>query len=145
MKFDSFDGTTYFNDNNTRTVISDVREPRLAMEGDINFSTIPSASSCLSDFQFLPNDVLCAFEAVSENIDEWRGYFVARIKQYASRISDIQLTSTSGISRSDLNACSFSSVLARLDRFAGQIDQQNQVIADNNVKLQSLFSSFDQF
>ena len=37
--------------------------------------TFPSASSCLSDFQFLPNDVYCGFEAIAKNIDEWRGEF----------------------------------------------------------------------
>ena len=62
---------------------------RLAIEGDIHLSTIPSASSCLSDFQQLPSDVYCAFEAVVENIDELRGSLVARINQYAARISDI--------------------------------------------------------
>ena len=54
-------------------IITEFREPRLPIEGDINLSTIPSASSCLSDFQQMPNDVQCAFEAVTENIDEWRG------------------------------------------------------------------------
>ena len=49
---------------------TDVREPKLAIEGDIRLYTIPSASSCLSDFQFLPNDVYCGFEAIAENIDE---------------------------------------------------------------------------
>ena len=73
VQFDSFDGTTYFNDNNTvGGIITEVKEPRLATEGDIHLSTIPSASSCLSDFQHLPNDVYCAIEAVSENIDECR-------------------------------------------------------------------------
>ena len=41
-------------------IITEVREPRLAIEGDIHLSTKPSASSCLSDFQHLPNDVYCA-------------------------------------------------------------------------------------
>ena len=76
LQFDSFDGTTYFNDNNTVGGITEVREPRLAIEGDIHLSTIPSASSCLSDFQQLPNAVYCAFEAVSEKIDEWRSNLV---------------------------------------------------------------------
>ena len=48
--------------------IAEVREPRLAIEGDIHLSTIPYASLCLSDFQPLPNDVYCAIEAVFENI-----------------------------------------------------------------------------
>ena len=33
----------------------------------------------------------CGFEAVAENIEEWRGNLVTRFKQYASRNSDIQL------------------------------------------------------
>ena len=91
------------------------------------------------------SDVYCAFEAVAENIDEWRGSLVARIKQYASRISDIQLTANREMSSSDLNAQSFSSVSARLDHFAERLNQQDQVISDNNVKNQSLVSFFDQF
>ena len=87
----------------------------------------------------------CAFEAVAENIDEWRGSLVTRIKQYASRISDIQLTANRAMSSSDLNARSFSSVSARLDHFAERLNQKDQVISDNNVKNQSLVSSFDQF
>ena len=71
----------------------------------------------------------CGFEAVAENIDEWRGNLVTRIKQYASRISDIQLTANSAISSKDLNACYFSSVLARLDHFAERLNQQDQVIS----------------
>ena len=58
-----------------------IRELRLAIEGDIHLSTMPSASSCLSDFQFLPNEVYCGFEAIAENLDEWRGNLVTRIKQ----------------------------------------------------------------
>ena len=112
VQFDSFTGITYFNDNSSvgGIIPTEVREHRLAIEGDIHLSTIPSASLCLSEFQFLPNDVYCGFEAVAENIDKWRGNLVTRIKQYASRISDIQLTANSAISCSDLNACSFSSV-----------------------------------
>ena len=97
---------------------TEVRQPRLAIEGDIHLSTIPSASSCLSDFQFLPNEVYCGFEAIAENIDEWRGKLVTRIKQYEFRITEIQLTANSAISSSDLNARSFSSVSVRLDHFA---------------------------
>ena len=52
----------------------------------------------------------CAIETVSENIDRWRGHLVNRIKQFATKISDIQLTTGSGISNSDLNAHYFSSV-----------------------------------
>ena len=87
----------------------------------------------------------CGVETVAENIDEWRGNLVTRIKQYASRNSDIQLTANSAISSSDLNACSFSTVSARLDHFAERLNQQDQIISDNNVKIQSLVSSFDQF
>ena len=89
---------------------TDIREPRLAIEGDIHLSSNPSASSCLSDFQFLPNEVYCGFEAIAKNIDEWRGNLVTRIKQYMSTISDLQSTANSAISSSDLSACSFSSV-----------------------------------
>ena len=121
-----------------------LREPRLAIEGDIHLSTIPSASLCFSDFQHLPNDAYCAIEAVSENIDEWRGHLVTKIKQYATPISDIQLTASNVISSSDLNARSFSSVLARLDHFAERLSQPDQIISDNSVKIQSLISSFDQ-
>ena len=46
---------------------------------------------------------------------------------------------------SDLNAHSFSSVLARLDHSAERLNQQDQVISDNNVRIQSFVSSFDQF
>ena len=100
---------------------TDVRKPRLAIEGDIHLSTIPSASSCLSDFHFLPNDMYCGFEAITENIDEWKGNLVTRIKQYASWISDIQSTANTAISSSDLNARSFSSVSARLDHLAERL------------------------
>ena len=79
-------------------------------------------------------------------MDEWRGNLVTRIKQYASRISDIQSTANTAISSSDLNAHSFSSVLARLDHFAERLNQKDQIISDNNsVRIQSLASSVDQF
>ena len=106
-------------------IITEVREPRLAIEGDIHLSTISYASSFLSDFQQLPKDVYCAFKAVSENIDESRGSLITRIKQYASRISDIQLTANSAMSSRDLNARSFSSVSARLDCFTERLNQQD--------------------
>ena len=86
-----------------------------------------------------------AFEAVSENIDESRGSLVTRVKQYASWISDIQLATITAISSSDLNARSFSSVSARLDHFAERLNQQDQVTSHNNVRIQSLDSSFNQF
>ena len=55
----------------------------------------------------------CGFEAIAENIDEWRGNLVTRIKQYGSMISDLQSTANSAISSSDLNAVLFH--LYRLD------------------------------
>ena len=55
--------------------------PRLAIENDAQLSTIPTALSSLSDFQNLPNETYCAIEAVAENVDEWRGHFVTRLKQ----------------------------------------------------------------
>ena len=95
-----------------------MKEPRLAIESDIHLSIFPSVSSCLSDFQFLPNDVYNGFEAIAENIDKWRGNLIGRIKQYASTISDLQSTVNSAIYSRDLNAHSFSLVSARLDHFA---------------------------
>ena len=64
----------------------------------------------------------CGFEAIAENIDEWRGNLVTRIKQYTSTISDLQSTANSAISSSNLNAISFSSVSARLDHFAERLN-----------------------
>ena len=55
----------------------------------------------------------CGFEAIAENIDEWRGNLVTRIQQYGSMISDLQSTANSAISSSDLNAVLFH--LYRLD------------------------------
>ena len=147
VQFDSFTSTAYFNDTSAvgGVIPTDIKEPRLDIEGDIGLSTIPSASSCLSDFQFLPNEVNCGFEAIAENIDEWRGNLVGRIKQYASTISDFQSTANSAFFSCDLNARSFSSVSARLDHFAERLNQQDQRISDNGVKIQSLISSVDQF
>ena len=62
-----------------------------------------------------------------------------------SRISDIQSTADTATSSSELNAHSFSSVSARLDHFAEQLNQQDQVISDNSVRIQSLASSVDPF
>ena len=87
----------------------------------------------------------CGFKAIAENIDEWKGNLVSRIKQYASTISDLQSTANSAIFSSDLNALSFSSVSARIDHFAERLNHQDQRISDNSVKIQSLISSFDQF
>ena len=83
----------------------------------------------------------CRFEAIAENIDEWRGNLVGRIKQYASTISDLQSTTNSAIFNSDLNSLSFSSVLARLDHFAERLHQQDHLISDKSVRIQSLISS----
>ena len=94
---------------------------------------------------FLPNKVYCGFKAIAENIDEWRGNLVGRIKQYASTIRYLQSPANYAIFSSDLNACSFSSVSARLDHFAERLNQQDQRISDNGVKIQSLTSSIDQF
>ena len=55
------------------------------------------------------------------------------------------MTATNVISNSDLNACSFLSVSARLDHFAERINEQDQVIAENSIKIQSLACSSDQF
>ena len=65
--------------------------------------------------------------------------------KYASMISDLQTTAYSAISSIDPNACSFSSVSARLDHFAERFNKQDQLISDNSVRIQSLFSSIDQF
>ena len=40
---------------------------------------------------------------------------------------------------------SFSYVSSRLDHFADRINQQDQVIAENSIKIQSLACSLDQF
>ena len=85
------------------------------------------------------------FEAIAENIDGWRVNLIGRIKQYTSTISDLQSTANSATYSSDLNARSFSLVSARLDHFAESLNQQDQRISDNHVKIQSLLSSFDQF
>ena len=54
VQFDSFDGTTYFNDNNTvGGIITDVREPRSAIEGDVHLSTIPHAFVISSSYQMM--------------------------------------------------------------------------------------------
>ena len=58
-----------------------------------------------------------------ENVDEWRGHLLTRLKQYVTRVNDIQMTASNAISNSDLNACSFLSVSARFDHFAEQINQ----------------------
>ena len=60
-------------------------------------------------------------------------------------VSDIQLTANNVISNSDINACSFLSVSSRLDHFAEQIIQQDQVVSKNSIKIQSLACSLDQF
>ena len=84
-------------------------------------------------------------EAVSENIDEWRGHLVTRLKQYATIVNDIQMTSSNAISNSDLIRPVLFFVSARLEHFAERINQQDQVIAENSKKIQSLACSLDQF
>ena len=70
-------------------------------------------------------------------------HLVGRIKQYASTINDLQTTANSAIYSSDLNARSFSSLSARLDHFAERLNQQEQCISDNRIKIQSRLSSFE--
>ena len=79
-----------------------------------------------------------------ENVDEWRGHLITRLKQYVT-INDIQMTASNAISNSDINAHFFLSVSARLDHFAERINQQDQIIAENSKKIQSLACSLDQF
>ena len=67
------------------------------------------------------------------------------MKQFSTRVKDIQMTASNGISNSDLNARSFSSVSARLEHFAERINQQDQIIAENSIMIQSLACSMDQF
>ena len=74
-------------------------------------------------------------KAIAEHIDGWRVNLVRRFKQYASTISDLQSNANSAIYCSDLNARSFSSVLARLDHFAERLNQQDQCISDNRIKI----------
>ena len=93
----------------------------------------------------MSNETYWAIEAVAENVNEWRGYLVTRLKQYSTRVNDIQMTASNVISNSDLNANSFLSVSARLEHFAEWINQQDQVIAENSIKIQSLACSLDQF
>ena len=70
---------------------------------------------------------------------------VNRIKQYASTINDLQSSANSAIYSSNLKARSVSNVSARLDHFSERLNQQDQCISDNPIKIQSLLSSFDQF
>ena len=108
VQFDSFEATTYSSENNiVGGIFNDCMEPRLAIENYAQLSTIPSASPCLSDYQHLPNEMYCAIKAVSANIDEWKGHLVTRLKQYATRVNDIQMTASNAISNSDLNAYLF--------------------------------------
>ena len=51
----------------------------------------------------------------------------------------------SAIYKSDFNASSVSNILARLDHLAERLNQKDQCISDNQVKIQSLLSSVDQF
>ena len=55
------------------------------------------------------------------------------------------MTASNVISNSDLNANSFLSVSARLEHFAEWINQQDQVIAENSIKIQSLACYLDEF
>ena len=68
-----------------------------------------------------------------------------RIKQYASTINYLQSSANSATYSSALNARSVSNVLARLDHFAERLNQQDQCISDNRIKIQYLLLSFDQF
>ena len=146
VQFDSFEALTYSVNNDTvGGIINDHGVPRLAIENDAQLSTIPSAVSSLSDFLYLPNEIYSAIEAVTENVVNWRGHLVSRLKQYAIRINDIQMTNSNAIASGDINAQSFSSVSARLDHYAERINQQDQVINENSIALQSLVCSLDQF
>ena len=59
VHYDPLTATAYFNDTSTvRGIIpSDLRGPRLAIEGDIHIADFPPVASCLASLQFLPNDV----------------------------------------------------------------------------------------
>ena len=107
----------------------------MAIESDVHLSVFPSVTSCLFYLQFLPNNVYNGFEAIADNIDAWRVNLIGKIKQYASTIIDLQTTVNTAIYSSDLNACSFSSVLARLDHFGERLNQQDQCISDNPVNV----------
>ena len=67
-----------------------------------------------------------------------------RLRLYATNINDIQVSANSAISNSDLNTHSLSSVSSRLDHLAECLNQQNQVVFENTVRIQSI-SSLDQF
>ena len=93
----------------------------------------------------MPNETYSTIEAIAENVDEWRGCLVSKLKQYATRVNYIQMTVSNVMANSDINAQSFSSVSARLDHFAEHINQQDQIITENRIKIQSLACSLDQF
>ena len=146
VQFKSFEAPTYSIPSDTvGGIINYHGVPRLAIENYAQLSTIPSALSSLSDFQNVPNETYCAIEAIAENVDEWRGHLVTRLKQYATRVNDTQMTASNAISNGGINACSFLSVSVRLNHFAEQINQQDQIIAENSIKIQSLACSLDQF
>ena len=147
IRYDPLTATAYFNDTNMvgAVIPSDIGEPRLAIEGDIHLAIFPSISLCLVDLQYLPNDLYKGFEAIADNIDAWRINLVSRIKQYASTINDLQSTVNTASYSSHLNAWSISNVSARLDQFAERLNRQDQSIADNCTKIQSLLFSLDQF
>ena len=67
IHYDSLTATTYFNDTSAvgGIIPTDMRETRLAIESDIHLSIFLSVSSCLSDFQFVPNDVYNGFRSHS--------------------------------------------------------------------------------
>ena len=106
VHYDPLTATAYFNDTSTvgGIIPSDVRGPRLAIEGDIHIADFPPVASCLANFQFLPNDVYEGLQAFSGNIDAWRTNLVTRIKLYGSTISDLQSSTNSAIYACNLNA-----------------------------------------
>ena len=83
---------------------SELRGPRLAIEGEIHIADFPPVASCLANLQLLPNDVYNGLQAFAENIDAWRTNLVTRIKLYGSTITDLQSSTNAAVYACNLNA-----------------------------------------
>ena len=124
---------------------ADLRGARLAIETDISIADFPTASSCLTNIQFIHSDFNQGLQVVAENIDSWRTNLVTRIKLYSSTIADLQTSSNAMSYACDSNTWTNSTILTRLDYLTERFNQLEKSTSNNHSDFLNISKSIDNF
>ena len=124
---------------------ADLRGARLAIETDISIADFPTASSCLTNIQFIHSEFNQGLQVVAENIDSWRTNLVTRIKLYSSTIADLQTSSNATSYACNSNTWNNSTISTRLDYLTERFNQLEKSTSNNRSDFLTISKSIDTF